>query len=71
VYLAGVAHRGEVSNMAQDKSNRELLISLSTDMTWVKQILTDHMAHHRRLLYAGIGLITAISAGVALNLLFT
>lgn len=51
------------------QSNRELLVGLSTDMAWVKQILNEHLAHHRKLLYAGVALISTLLAGLALSLI--
>lgn len=55
--------------MAKEKTNRDMLIALTSDMAWVKNILNDHLVHHRRLLYAGIALTSTLGVGMLLRLL--
>jgi hypothetical protein len=53
----------------QNKTDHDILVELKIDMKWVKQFLTDHHAHHRRLLYVGIGVIASVLGGIILNAL--
>jgi len=43
-----------------EQTDRDLLMELSTDVKWIKNLLTDHMAHHKRLFFAGIGVVTTL-----------
>lgn len=48
-------------------TQRDLLVQLSTDMGWVKTVLENHLAHHRKWIYM---LGAAILSGGAGLLLF-
>jgi hypothetical protein len=53
----------------QNKSDHDILIELKIDVGWIKGFLTDHHAHHRHLLYVGIGVIASVLGGIILNAL--
>ncbi len=39
------------------KSDRDLLIQVVNDMGWVKKFMVDHLAHHRKLFFTGLGIV--------------
>ncbi len=40
-----------------EKTDRDLLVELSTDVKWIKLLLTGHIAHHKKLFFAGLGIV--------------
>ncbi len=40
-----------------EKTDRDLLVELSTDVRWIKLLLTGHITHHKRLFFAGLGIV--------------
>ncbi len=53
-----------------EKTDRDLLVELSTDVTWIKMLMTGHIAHHKKLFFAGIGVIGSLFIAMIL-LIFT
>ena len=41
----------------EQKTDRGLLVELSTDVKWIKLLLTGHIAHHKKLFFAGLGIV--------------
>lgn len=48
------------------KSDRDLLIQVVNDMGWVKKFMVDHLAHHRKLFFAGLGIILSLLMAMGL-----
>lgn len=48
------------------KSDRDLLITMVNDMRWVKKFMVDHVAHHRKLFFAGLGIIGSLLLAMGL-----
>ncbi len=41
-----------------DQKDRDILmVELSTDVKWIKLLLTGHIAHHKKLFFAGLGIV--------------
>ena len=59
----GNLYRG--SNVTE-KTDRDLLVELSTDVRWIKLLLTGHIAHHKRLFFAGLAVIGSLFAAMVL-----
>ena len=49
-----------------EKTDRDLLIELSTDVTWIKLLLTGHIAHHKKLFFTGLGVIGSLIVALVL-----
>lgn len=49
-----------------EKTDRDLLVELSTDVTWIKLLLTGHIAHHKKLFFAGLAVIGSLFAAMLL-----
>lgn len=48
------------------KSDRDLLIQVVNDMGWVKKFMVDHLAHHKKLFYTGIGIVVTLLISMGL-----
>ena len=53
----------------QGKSDRDLLIELSTDVKWVKGILDRHLRHHSKMFWVGVSVCSTIATGSVLILI--
>ena len=51
------------------KSDRDLLIQVVNDMGWVKKFMVDHLAHHRKLFYTGVGIVITLLISMGLLIL--
>ena len=51
------------------KSDRDLLIQVVNDMGWVKKFMVSHLAHHRKLFFAGLGIIGSLLLAMGLFIL--
>ncbi len=49
-----------------EKTDRDLLVELSTDVKWIKLLLTGHIAHHKKLFFAGLAVIGSLLAAMVL-----
>lgn len=43
-----------------EKTDRDLLVELSTDVKWIKLLLTGHIAHHKKLFFTGLAIVVAL-----------
>ena len=43
-----------------EKTDRDLLVELSTDIKWIKLLLTGHIAHHKKLFFAGLSILLSL-----------
>ena len=48
------------------KSDRDLLIQVVNDMGWVKKFMVSHLAHHKRLFFAGLGIVLSLLMAMGL-----
>jgi len=49
-----------------DRTDRDLLVELTTDIKWIKDLMTGHIAHHRKLFFAGLGVVGSLFAAMIL-----
>ncbi len=49
-----------------EKTDRDLLIELTTDVSWIKALMTGHIAHHRKLFFTGLGVIGSLIVALVL-----
>jgi len=49
-----------------EKTDRDLLVELSTDVKWIKMLMTGHIAHHKKLFFAGLGIVASFVAALLL-----
>lgn len=49
-----------------EKTDRDLLVELSTDVKWIKVLMTGHIAHHRKLFFTGLGIVTSFLLAMVL-----
>ena len=49
-----------------EKTDRDLLVELSTDVTWIKLLLTGHIAHHKKLFFAGLAMVGSLIVAMIL-----
>ncbi len=40
-----------------EQKDRDTLIEIRTDVQWIKNLLTGHIAHHKKLFFAGLGVV--------------
>ena len=52
-----------------EKTDRDLLVELSTDVKWIKALMTGHITHHKKLFFAGIGIVGSLFIAMALLIL--
>jgi len=52
-----------------EKSDRDLLIQVVNDMTWVKKFMVDHLAHHRKLFFTGLGILLSLLMAMGLYII--
>ncbi len=43
-----------------EKTDRDLLVELSTDIKWIKLLLTGHIAHHKKLFFTGLAIVVTL-----------
>ena len=48
------------------KSDRDLLIQVVNDMGWVKKFMVDHLVHHRKLFFLGLGIVGSLLLSMGL-----
>ena len=49
-----------------EKTDRDLLVELSTDVKWIKMLMTGHIAHHKKLFFTGLGIVGSLVIALVL-----
>ncbi len=52
-----------------EKTDHEVLMELSNDVKWIKEIVSKHLVEHQKLLLAGVGIGGTLVVGLLLALL--